>query len=149
VTAAEYHRARLRRAAEVRFMIGAERRDARRKRWAEQALAKEICAAFVSGALVPDLVAKYKITRERIGEFVKSNATPEQLLNRRRMLNNGRMRKLARWRNPNMVAREHKKPIGPFASIYECARANGVKPRTMWMRIYRGRPGVDLSAMAS
>ena len=133
----DYHRARLRRMAEVRFNLGAERRAARRKRWAEQGAAKEMAVEFLAGESIRDIASRRYVAWGRARRLIFAVMTQAEVERRRLTLKAARERKYARERNPDLMPRPAKVPLNGHPSIAAAARAEGVPTNTMWARMYR------------
>lgn len=140
----EYHRGRLRRMAEASFAINAERRAARRKRWREQSvLAAELARDYLSGDSIRTLVGKHGLAYSRVRALIEPIVTEADLRERRRMLHCRRQRNVDRLRRAANGLESNRKPVLGYPSIAACARANGLRPGTLEMRL---RNGVMVSA---
>lgn len=138
-TIEELHREQLRRAARIRFMLGSDRREARRRRWAERDRADDLYRDYLVGQCFQRIADETGIALTRVKELIRAMQTPEDMEERRLMMHRTRQRKSDLKRKPDLKPRIGKRAIGGYESISELARANGVKPRTMWMRLYRER----------
>lgn len=145
MTEKDFNRAKLHRAASIRFALNAERRVARRKRWAEEKIARVLLAEFMTGDFYRDIGDRHGMTSRRVREIILSIITPEHRLNRERMLNAARMRKYARERKPDLIPRPAKIPTRGFPSISAAAVDEGMKPRTLWTRMKREKQRSELS----
>ena len=132
MTEKDLNRAKLHKAASIRFALNADRRAARRKRWASGVLLAE----FMTGSFYRVIGERHGMTSRTVREIIRSVITPEQVLNRERLMKAARARKYARQKNPNLIPRPAKIPLAGHPSISAAARSAGITPRAMWMCLH-------------
>ena len=136
-------RARLREMARVAFDLKSGKRDARRRRWAEENRSHELISAVTADFLRLDskktIHRRYNLTMTEVRRIIAENLTAQQILERKREFGRRREKRNRDKKRPNRKLRTTAIPTLGYPSINQAALAMGIRPGTLYMRIDRER----------